>query len=63
MDLRLLLQVLSLRAAGRRREQWDPVRIAAYQEQALKRLREAAYAGSAFVLPAAPRRAAQRTPG
>jgi phenylacetate-coenzyme A ligase PaaK-like adenylate-forming protein len=48
MDIRLLLQVLSLRAAGRRREQWDPVRIAAYQEQALKRLREAAYAGSAF---------------
>lgn len=48
MDVRLLSQVLSLRAAWRRRDKWDAGRIAAHQEQALQRLREATYAGSEF---------------
>ncbi|MDQ0118166.1 phenylacetate--CoA ligase family protein [Pseudarthrobacter sp902506025] len=48
MNVRLLSQVLSLRAAWRRRDGWDPARIAAHQEQALHRLRAATYAGSEF---------------
>ena len=48
MDVRLLPQVLALRAALRRRDLWDPSRIAAHQQQALHRLREATYAGSEF---------------
>ena len=48
MDVRLLSQVISLRAAWRRRDRWDAVRIAAHQEQSLQRLREATYAGSEF---------------
>lgn len=48
MDVRLLSKVLSLRAAWRRRERWDATHIAAHQEQALQRLREATYAGSEF---------------
>ncbi len=48
MDVRLLSQVLSLRAAWRRRDRWDAARIAVHQERALQRLREATYAGSEF---------------
>ncbi|MFP5368139.1 MAG: phenylacetate--CoA ligase family protein [Actinomycetes bacterium] len=48
MDLRLVSRVLFLRAAWRRRDRWDAARIAAHQEQALKELRRAAYAGSEF---------------
>ncbi|KRE72778.1 phenylacetate--CoA ligase family protein [Arthrobacter sp. Soil762] len=48
MDLRLISHVLFLRAAWRRRDRWDPARIAAHQDQALQELRRAAYAGSEF---------------
>ncbi|NUP57891.1 MAG: phenylacetate--CoA ligase family protein [Pseudarthrobacter sp.] len=48
MDARLIPQVLLLRAALRRRDRWDAARIAAHQQQALLRLRTAAYAGSEF---------------
>ncbi|MHC6593493.1 phenylacetate--CoA ligase family protein [Arthrobacter sp. C152] len=48
MDVRLLTQVLVLRARWQRRDRWDAARIAAHQEHALLRLREAAYAGSEF---------------
>ena len=48
MDVRILSQVLYLRATWRRRDRWDAVRIAAHQEQALQRLRAATYAGSEF---------------
>jgi phenylacetate-CoA ligase len=48
MDVRLVARVLFLRAALRRRDRWSPARIAAHQEQALQRLRTAAYAGSGF---------------
>lgn len=48
MDVRLIARVLFLRAALRRRDRWGPARIAAHQEQALHRLRTAAYAGSEF---------------
>ncbi|MCW3767238.1 MULTISPECIES: phenylacetate--CoA ligase family protein [Paenarthrobacter] len=48
MDLGLTARVLFLRAAWRRRDHWDPDRIAAHQERALKELRRAAYAGSEF---------------
>ena len=48
MDLRIVSRVLSLRAAWRRRDQWDAMKIAAHQEHALQELRRAAYAGSAF---------------
>jgi phenylacetate-CoA ligase len=48
MDLRLASRVLFLRAALRRRDHWDAVRIAAHQERALQDLRRATYAGSEF---------------
>jgi phenylacetate-CoA ligase len=48
MDLRLASRVLLLRAALRRRDHWDAVRIAAHQERALQDLRRATYAGSEF---------------
>ena len=48
MDIRLIAHVLLLRAALRRRDQWDAARIAAHQDQALRDLRKAAYAGSPF---------------
>ncbi|MFB9653474.1 phenylacetate--CoA ligase family protein [Pseudarthrobacter oxydans] len=48
MDLRLISRVLFLRAAWRKRDHWDPARIAAHQDQALKELRHVAYAGSEF---------------
>jgi len=48
MDVRILSQVLYLRATWRRRDGWDTARIAVHQEQALQRLRAAAYAGSEF---------------
>lgn len=48
MDVRLAAHVLFLRAAWRRRDHWDAARIAAHQENALRELRRAAYAGSAF---------------
>ncbi len=48
MDIRLLSELLLLRARWRRRDQWDAGRIAAHQERALGDLRRAAYAGSEF---------------
>lgn len=48
MDVRILSQVLYLRATWRRRDGWDAARIAAHQERALQRLRAATYAGSEF---------------
>jgi phenylacetate-CoA ligase len=48
MDVRLVARVLFLRSALHRRDRWSPARIAAHQEQALQRLRTAAYAGSGF---------------
>jgi phenylacetate-coenzyme A ligase PaaK-like adenylate-forming protein len=48
VDLRLVSHVLYLRAAWRRRDHWDPATILAHQEQALLKLRHAAYAGSEF---------------
>ncbi|OAE01997.1 phenylacetate--CoA ligase family protein [Arthrobacter sp. OY3WO11] len=48
MDLRIVSRVLFLRAAWRRRDHWDATKIAAHQDHALKELRRAAYAGSAF---------------
>lgn len=48
MDLRLVSHVLFLRAAWRKRDRWDAARIAAHQDEALKELRQAAYAGSEF---------------
>ncbi|MDP9889910.1 phenylacetate--CoA ligase family protein [Pseudarthrobacter enclensis] len=48
MDVRILSQVLYLRATWRQRDGWDAARIAAHQEQALHRLRAATYAGSEF---------------
>jgi phenylacetate-CoA ligase len=48
MDIRLLSQLLLLRARWRRRDHWDARRIAAHQERALGDLRRAAYAGSEF---------------
>ncbi|WP_115787700.1 phenylacetate--CoA ligase family protein [Arthrobacter silvisoli] len=48
MDIRLVAHVLFLRAAWRRRDRWNAARIAAHQEKALRELRRAAYAGSAF---------------
>ena len=48
MDLRLISRVLFLRAAWRRRDNWDAARIASHQDQALHELRRATYAGSEF---------------
>lgn len=48
MDLRLITRVLFLRAAWRRRDHWDPARIAAHQDHALRELRRATYAGSEY---------------
>lgn len=48
MDIRLISRVLFLRAAWRRRDQWDAARITAHQDRALRDLRRAAYAGSEF---------------
>lgn len=48
MDLRLVSQVLFLRTAWQSRDHWDAARIKEHQQRALKELRDAAYAGSAF---------------
>lgn len=48
MDLRLISRVLFLQAAWRKRDRWDAARIAEHQDQALRELRRAAYAGSEF---------------
>lgn len=48
MDPRLVSRMLFLRAAWRRRDRWNAVKIAAHQESALKDLRRAAYGGSEF---------------
>lgn len=48
MDVRLVSELLFLRAQWRRRDHWDARRIAAHQERALGDLRHAAYAGSEF---------------
>jgi phenylacetate-CoA ligase len=48
MDIRLMSELLFLRARWRRRDHWDAHRIAAHQERALANLRHAAYAGSEF---------------
>ena len=48
MDLRLISRVLFLRAAWRRRDHWDAAQITAHQDQALRELRRATYAGSEF---------------
>ena len=48
MDLRLIFRVLFLRAAWRRRDHWDAAQITAHQDQALRELRRATYAGSEF---------------
>lgn len=48
MDIRLLSELLFLRAKWRRRDHWDARRIAAHQERALADLRRAAYARSDF---------------
>jgi len=48
MDIRLISELLFLRARWRRRDHWDARRIAAHQERALGDLRQAAYAGSDF---------------
>ncbi|QCU79122.1 phenylacetate--CoA ligase family protein [Citricoccus sp. SGAir0253] len=48
MDTRLLADLLWRRRAWRRRDRWDPDRIAAEQAAALARLRRVAYARSAF---------------
>ena len=48
MDLRLVSHVLYLRAVWRRRDHWDATKIRSHQEQALLKLRQAAYAGSEF---------------
>jgi phenylacetate-CoA ligase len=48
MDIRLMSELLFLRARWRRRDHWDARRIAAHQERALANLRRAAYSGSEF---------------
>ncbi|QDG66908.1 hypothetical protein NIBR502772_12470 [Pseudarthrobacter sp. NIBRBAC000502772] len=48
MDLRLVPRVLLLRAASHPRDHWDAARISKHQQHALRELRNAAYAGSAF---------------
>jgi len=48
MDVRLVSELLFLRARWRRRDHWDARRLAAHQARALGDLRRAAYAGSQF---------------
>ncbi len=48
MDTRLLANLLWRRRMWRRRDRWDPARIAAEQAAALDRLRRVTYARSAF---------------
>jgi phenylacetate-coenzyme A ligase PaaK-like adenylate-forming protein len=48
MDVRLMSELLFLRARWRGRDRWDARRIVAHQERALGDLRRAAYAGSEF---------------
>ncbi len=48
MDIRLMSELLFLRARWRHRDRWDARRIAAHQGRALGDLRRAAYAGSEF---------------
>ena len=48
MDVRLVSELLFLRARWRRRDHWDAGRIAAHQKRALEDLRRGTYAGSEF---------------
>lgn len=48
MDIRLMSELVFLRARWARRDHWDARRIHAHQERALRDLRRAAYAGSEF---------------
>jgi phenylacetate-CoA ligase len=48
MDVRLLTEVLLMRAALRRRDEWSAERLAQHQQQALAALRRHAYARSPF---------------